>query len=88
MSQPNGKFPGCGQAFRPRYLGAVQPFYLFSVLVQPMDHVVEGTTEAPEFVVAIVKAHRDFEVTFSHSDNLVAKLPYRTLWIIATVGCS
>ena len=59
VGEPGSEFSECGQVFRARHLGAVQPFDLFAALAQLLDHVVRVATEFPDFVIPIGKAHRD-----------------------------
>jgi hypothetical protein len=64
----------------------VRVFHSFSALSQLLHHVVEGTTEVPDFVIAMGKAYRDIEVPFSEADNLVPKFRHDNLQIITTVS--
>src|SRR5450755_2003299 len=75
VGEPGRKFSECGQAFHTRHLGAVQPFHLFPTLAQLLDHVVEATTEASDFVVAIGKTYCDIEFPFAEADNLNSEVP-------------
>jgi hypothetical protein len=73
VSTAGGKFPDCGQAFRTRHLLAMLTFHRLTAPVQLLNHMVEDTTEVPNFVIATPKVYPDIEVPFAETDNLALK---------------
>jgi hypothetical protein len=84
VSPSTSKFPDCGQTFCTRHLGATQEFHSRSALSQLLNHMVEVTTEIPDFVIAIRKTYRDIEVAFAHAHNPASQFGHNSLQVITT----
>jgi hypothetical protein len=62
----------------------MQVFHSFSALSQLLNHMVEVTTEIPDFVIAIRETHRDIEVAFADAHNPAPQFGHNSLQVITT----